>query len=52
MDSKNMIVSEEQTHDFYVAQFKTTELAIFSYYVESGKDCLLIDPPFNVKPYL
>jgi hydroxyacylglutathione hydrolase len=34
-----------------VAQFKTSELSIFSYYVESEKDCLLIDPVLDVENY-
>jgi hypothetical protein len=33
MDSKNPLVSELNGDDFYIAQFKTNELAIFSYYI-------------------
>lgn len=31
----------------YIAQFKTHDLAIFTYYVESNKECFIIDPPFD-----
>lgn len=33
MDSKLAIVTEQEGEGFYVAQFRTSELAIFSYYV-------------------
>lgn len=51
MDSKLNLVTEQSGDGFYVAQFKTSELAIFSYYVESNKECLLLDPVFDVKTY-
>jgi glyoxylase-like metal-dependent hydrolase (beta-lactamase superfamily II) len=51
MDSKLSLVSEQSGDGFYVAQFKTSELAIFSYYVESNKEGLLLDPVFDVKVY-
>ena len=51
MDGSNSLVSELAGDDYYVAQFKTTELAIFSYYIESNKECLIIDPLFNHKSY-
>ena len=34
-----------------MAQYKTSELAIFSYYLESQKECILIDPVFDVETY-
>jgi hydroxyacylglutathione hydrolase len=51
MDSKLTLVTEQTGDGFYVAQFKTSELAIFSYYVESNKESLLLDPVFDVKTY-
>ena len=51
MDSKVSVVTEQTGEGFYVAQFKTNELAIFSYYVESNKQALLIDPLYDVKTY-
>ena len=35
MDAKISISTEQEGPGFFVAQFKTLELAIFSYYVES-----------------
>lgn len=51
MDSKLVLVTEQTGDGFYLAQFKTSELAIFSYYVESNKECFLIDPVFDIKTY-
>ncbi len=51
MDSKVSVVTEQTGEGFYIAQFKTNELAIFSYYVESNKQALLIDPVYDVKTY-
>ena len=51
MDSKLALVTEQEGDGFYVAQFKTSELAIFSYYVESNKESFLIDPVFDVTTY-
>lgn len=51
MDSKVSVVTEQTGDGFYIAQFKTNELAIFSYYVESNKEALLIDPLYDVKTY-
>jgi hypothetical protein len=33
MDAKITITTEQNEEGFYVAQFKTAELAIFSYYL-------------------
>jgi hydroxyacylglutathione hydrolase len=35
MDAKTTITTEQQGTGFYVAQFKTPELAIYTYYIES-----------------
>jgi glyoxylase-like metal-dependent hydrolase (beta-lactamase superfamily II) len=51
MDSKSSIVSEFSGSGFYIAQFKTNELAIFSYYVESEGLVTLIDPTFDTNIY-
>lgn len=51
MDAKISITTEQEGEGFYVAQFKTVELAIFSYYIESGKEAILIDPTFDVQVY-
>lgn len=51
MDAKIVVVSELSAAGFFVAQFKTSELAIFSYYVESAGSCVLIDPTLDVKAY-
>jgi hydroxyacylglutathione hydrolase len=47
----NQVVTEQTGEGFYVAQFKTTQLAIFSYYIESQHECLLIDPVFDIDLY-
>jgi hypothetical protein len=36
MDSKISISTEQTGEGFYVAQFKTADLSIFSYYIESN----------------
>lgn len=51
MDSKVSVVTEQTGEGFYIAQFKTSELAIFSYYIESNKEALLIDPLYDIKTY-
>lgn len=48
MDAKNSIVTEQ---GYYVAQIKTADLAIFSYYVESNKEAILIDPTLDTSLY-
>lgn len=48
---ESQIASEMEGPGFYVAQFKTPELAIFSYYVESDGQAALIDPTFDTKDY-
>jgi len=37
MDGKASITTEHEGNGFYIAQFKTPELAIFTYYLESNK---------------
>lgn len=47
MDQKISIVTEQEEKGVYIAQFKTHDLAIFTYYVESQKECYIIDPTFD-----
>jgi hydroxyacylglutathione hydrolase len=51
MNSTVALVTEQAGEGFNVFQFKTTELAIYSYYIESNKECVLIDPVFDVETY-
>lgn len=51
MDAKIAVTTEQEGKGFYVAQFKTVELAIFSYYIESAGQVILIDPTFDVTVY-
>ena len=51
MNSTLTLTTEQSGEGFYVGQFKTSELAIFSYYIESQKECILIDPVFDVETY-
>lgn len=45
------ITTEQEGNGFYIAQFKTAHLAIFSYYVESDKSAFIIDPTFDTRVY-
>lgn len=47
----NSLVSEYEGAGFYVAQFKNSDLAIFSYYIESDKQVVIIDPTLDIKVY-
>lgn len=51
MDAKSSIVSEWDGAGFHISQFKTSELAIFSYYVESEGKAALIDPTYDIHIY-
>lgn len=51
MDIKSTIVTEQEGNGFYVAQFKTADLAIFSYYIESAAEAVLIDPTVDGTVY-
>ena len=44
-------MTEQEGDGYYIAQFKTKELAIFTYYLESNKEAVIIDPIFNTKGY-
>lgn len=44
--SKTTLFHEYEGPGFYLAQFKTPELAIFSYYLESEGQAYLIDPTY------
>jgi len=41
---KNLIKCHYKSKDFSIEQLFTGCLAIYSYYIESGDDCFLIDP--------
>lgn len=51
MDAKITITSEQEGEGFYVAQFKTAELAVYTYYVESQGESLIIDPTYDTKTF-
>jgi hydroxyacylglutathione hydrolase len=48
---KNLIKSNYEGPGFYIEQLFTGCLAIYSYYIESGDDCFLVDPLFDVSEY-
>lgn len=50
-NSKTTVFHEWEGKGFYLAQFKTPELAIFSYYLESDGQALLIDPTYDSYAY-
>ena len=49
---KNIIKSHYNGKGFYVEQLFNGCLAIYSYYIESGQDCFLVDPLFDVAQYV
>lgn len=51
IDSKCCISTQQEGDDYYLEHFKTADLAIFSYYVESGSEAILIDPTFDVQVF-
>lgn len=51
VDLKTRVVTEQEGNGFYVAQFKTEDLSIFSYYVESNSEAVLIDPTIDTDVY-
>lgn len=51
METKTSIPSEWEDPGFHISQFKTHELSIYSYYVESEGKAVLIDPIFDINPY-
>lgn len=48
---KNVIKSSYDGPGYYVEQMLTGCLAIYSYYIESGDECFLIDPLFDTAQY-
>ena len=51
MDTKITITSEQEGDGFYVAQFKTAELAVYSYYLESQGESLIMDPTYDTRVF-
>lgn len=47
----NSLTTEQQGDGFYIAQFKNSDLAIFSYYVESNNEAFVIDPTYDTTVY-
>lgn len=45
-------MQSNQENDFYVEQIQTSCLAHFAYYIESGKEALVIDPLRDPEPYI
>ena len=48
---KSVIKSSYEGSGYYVEQILTGCLAIYSYYIESGDECIIIDPLFDVDHY-
>ena len=51
MDTKTQLISEHQGPNFYLAQFKAADLSIFTYYLESKGESILIDPTINTNEF-
>jgi|JI10StandDraft_1071094.scaffolds.fasta_scaffold552120_2 hydroxyacylglutathione hydrolase len=45
----NTITLEQEGKGFYLAQTKNSDLAIYSYYLESDKQAWIIDPLYDIK---
>ncbi len=48
---KNVTKSSYEGPGFYMEQLFTGCLAIYSYYIESGSECFLVDPLFDISEY-
>lgn len=48
---KNLFKSTYEGNGFHLEQIFTGCLAIYSYYIESGDDCFLIDPLSDIQEY-
>jgi glyoxylase-like metal-dependent hydrolase (beta-lactamase superfamily II) len=48
---KNALKSTYEGPGFYIEQLFTGCLAIYSYYIESGNDCFLVDPLLDTHLY-
>jgi hydroxyacylglutathione hydrolase len=48
---KSVIKSSYEASGYYVEQILTGCLAIYSYYIESGDECIIIDPLFDTDHY-
>ncbi len=46
------IMDTTETSSFFMHQFNNFNLSVFTYYLESEKDAILIDPLRDVQPYL
>ena len=49
---KNIVKSSYEASGYYVEQILTGCLAIYSYYIESGDECIIIDPLFDTNHYV
>ena len=47
MDVKISLSTEQTGNGFYIAQFKTAELSVYSYFFESQGKAILIDPTLD-----
>lgn len=52
MPHENVSKSVYQGNGFYVEQMLTGCLALYSYYIESGNECLIIDPQNDLTKYM
>ena len=46
---KISVVSKQEGKCYYLTQFKTAELAVYTYYIESNGDALIIDPTYDTR---
>ena len=46
------IVETTEQNNFFMHQFNNVNLAVFTYYIESEKEAMIIDPLRDIQPYL
>ena len=51
MEPMITISTEQESNGFYVAQFKTPQLAAYTYYLESKQEAIIIDPTYDTNLY-
>ena len=52
LDGKTAVLSEQQGEGFFLAQFKTVDLSILTYYIESEGQAILIDPTLDTQAFV
>ena len=51
LDQKTEVKAEDNGAGYHLTQFKTVDLGIFTYYIESEGQAVLVDPTFDTSPF-